>query len=62
LTWESLRNGRLTQGAEPSVANQFASTNLIPTLGYNVYNVPNNQVVGTDGLLNPNAVKQFRWN
>lgn len=59
LTWESLRNGQLTQGAEPSVANQFASTNLIPTLGYNVYNVPNNQVVGTDGLLNPNAVNNF---
>jgi TonB-linked SusC/RagA family outer membrane protein len=59
LTWESLRNGRLTQGAEPSVANQFASTNLIPTLGYNVYNVPNDQVVGTDGILNPNAVNNF---
>jgi TonB-linked SusC/RagA family outer membrane protein len=59
LTWESLRNGRLTQGAEPAVANQFASTNLINTLGYNVYNVPNNQIVGTDGLLNSNAVNNF---
>lgn len=59
LTWESLRNGQLTQGIEPSVANQYASTNLIPTLGYNVYNVPNNQVVGTDGLLNSNAVNNF---
>jgi len=45
----------LTQGAEPSVANQFASTKLVPTLGYNVYNVPNNQVVGTDGIIESNA-------
>lgn len=59
LTWESLRNGRLTLNDEPSVANQFASTTLIPTLGYNVYDVPNDQVVGTDGLLSPNAVNNF---
>lgn len=60
LTWESLRNGRLTQGAEPAVASQFATDNLIPILGYNVYNVPDNQVVGLDGQLNSNAVNNFQ--
>ncbi|MHA7128083.1 SusC/RagA family TonB-linked outer membrane protein [Algoriphagus namhaensis] len=60
LTWESLRNGRLTQGAEPAVANQFATDNLIPVLGYNVYNIPDNQVVGLDGRLNSGAVNNFQ--
>ncbi|MEP1086636.1 TonB-dependent receptor [Algoriphagus sp.] len=60
LTWESLRNGRLTQGAEPAVANQYATDNLIPLLGYNVYNIPNNQVVGTDGQLAPGVVNNFQ--
>jgi len=59
LTWESLRNGRLTQGAEPGVASQFATDNLIPVLGYNVYDIPNNQVVGLDGQLAQGVQNNF---
>lgn len=59
LQWEALKNSRLTAGIEPSVAAQFASDELIPTLGYNIYNVPDNQLVGTDGRFNPNAVTNF---
>lgn len=59
LQWEAMRNSRLTAGIEPSAAAQFASNQLINVLGYNVYNVPNNQIVGLDGRLNPNAVNNF---
>ena len=33
----------------------FASANIYNNLGYNPFNVPNDQIVGTDGQLNPNA-------
>lgn len=59
LQWEALRNSRLTAGIEPGPAAEFASNQLINVLGYNVYNVPNNQIVGLDGRLNPNAVNNF---
>ncbi|SFO34012.1 TonB-linked outer membrane protein, SusC/RagA family [Algoriphagus ornithinivorans] len=59
LVWESLRNSQLGNGATPDAAATFASNNLINILGYNVYNVPNNQIVGTDGRLNSNAVNNF---
>ena len=59
--WLSLRNGymdHLTAPVGQAVANQRATTNLIPTLINNVYNVPNNQLV-VDGVLNPNAQLLF---
>ncbi|SHO62263.1 SusC/RagA family TonB-linked outer membrane protein [Algoriphagus zhangzhouensis] len=60
LVWESLRNAQLGNGATESDAAAYASSNLIDNvLGYNVYNVPNDQVVGADGTLNPNAVNNF---
>lgn len=60
LVWESLRNGQLGDGVTASEAAAYASNNLIDgVLGYNVYDIPNNQVVGADGLLNPNAVNNF---
>ena len=60
LVWESLRNSQLGQGKTGAEAAAYASTNLIDgILGYNVYNVPNDQVVGADGTLNPNAVNNF---
>ena len=60
LQWEALRNSRLTAGIEPGPAAQFATNELIPTLGYNIFNVPNDQLVGLDGTFNPNAVTNFQ--
>ncbi|RAI89448.1 SusC/RagA family TonB-linked outer membrane protein [Algoriphagus yeomjeoni] len=60
LVWESLRNSRLTGGNDLASSNTYASENLIEVLGYNVYNVPDNQIVGTDGTLNSSAVNNFQ--
>ncbi|WP_339752364.1 TonB-dependent receptor [Algoriphagus aquimarinus] len=60
LVWESLRNSQLTGGKDLATANTYASENLIGVLGYNVYNVPDNQIVGTDGMLNSSAVNNFQ--
>lgn len=49
LVWESLRNSQLGNGATGPEAAAFASNNLIDILGYNIYNVPNDQIVGADG-------------
>ncbi|WP_026956170.1 SusC/RagA family TonB-linked outer membrane protein [Algoriphagus vanfongensis] len=60
LVWESLRNSQLGSGATQAEAAAYASSNLIDNvLGYNVYDLPNDQVVGADGTLNPNAVNNF---
>ncbi len=48
--WEALRNS--TAGGGDPV---YASNNIYGSLGYNPFNVPNDQIVGTDGKLNPNA-------
>lgn len=48
--WEALRNSS-AGGGDPA----FASANIYNNLGYNPFNVPNDQIVGTDGRLNPNA-------
>lgn len=57
LNWQSLKNYATTAGE--SNPGQWASDNLISnaygTGGYNPYNVANNQVVLSDGKLNPNA-------
>ncbi|TDK45474.1 SusC/RagA family TonB-linked outer membrane protein [Algoriphagus formosus] len=60
LIWESLRNSQLGNGASGADAAAFASNNLIDILGYNIYNVPNDQIVGLDGTLNPNARNNFQ--
>lgn len=60
LVWESLRNSQLGNGASGADAAAFASNNLIDILGYNIYNVPNDQIVGADGTLNPNARNNFQ--
>lgn len=60
LVWESLKNSRIGSGSTAEQAAQYASTNLIDNvLKYNIYDVPNDQVVGLDGQLNPNAVNNF---
>lgn len=48
--WEALKNSSAADG-DPA----FASANIFNSLGYNPFNVPNDQIVGTDGQLNPNA-------
>lgn len=61
LVWESLKNGQLSRGTmDAAGASQYASSALIDVLGYNVYDLPADQVVGTDGQLNPNAVNNFK--
>ncbi|QKZ15249.1 SusC/RagA family TonB-linked outer membrane protein [Spirosoma sp. KUDC1026] len=69
LMWETYRNSvayRATNPVPLATANQQATDQLISLVGYNVYNVPNNQVVNTDGQLNPNATllysaDDFNW-
>ncbi len=50
VMWEALRNTSAA-GGDPA----FASANIYNQLGYNPFNVPNDQIVGTDGRLNPGA-------
>ncbi|MBC7569169.1 MAG: SusC/RagA family TonB-linked outer membrane protein [Spirosoma sp.] len=58
LMWETYRNSvayRTTNPLSLSAANTDATNRLVSLVGYNIYNVPDNQLVGTDGKLNPNA-------
>jgi len=48
--WEALRNTS-AGGGDPA----YASANIYGRLGYNPFDVSNDQIVGTDGKLNPNA-------
>ncbi|MBP2833394.1 TonB-dependent receptor [Aquimarina sp. U1-2] len=50
VMWEALKNSR-AGGGDPA----FASANIYRQLGYNPFNVPNDQIVGIDGRLNPDA-------
>ncbi|WP_428742978.1 SusC/RagA family TonB-linked outer membrane protein [Tenacibaculum sp.] len=50
LMWESYKNTL----SGPDVEGQ-ASAGIYSQLGYNPFNVSNDQIVGTDGKLNPNA-------
>ncbi|HEY6502995.1 MAG TPA: SusC/RagA family TonB-linked outer membrane protein [Chitinophagaceae bacterium] len=60
LNWESLRNALVyTSGQAPATANQNATNGIKTQLGYNPFNVPNNDIVRTDGTINPNA--QLLW-
>lgn len=68
IMWEALRNSRAIPGINTSTelqtANSFASSRIFNELGYNPYNVPNDQIVDTNGNLNPNAsllYNDFDW-
>ena len=50
LMWESYKNS--LDVANPAAE---ASATIFNRLGYNPFNVPNDQIVGVDGKLNPNA-------
>lgn len=58
LMWEQYRNSvayRATNPLSLSAANLSATNTLSALVGYNVYDVPFNQLVNTDGQMNPNA-------
>lgn len=50
VMWEALKNSSAGNG-DP----EFASANIYNQLGYNPFNVPNDEIVGVNGQLNPNA-------
>ncbi|MGY5848335.1 SusC/RagA family TonB-linked outer membrane protein [Salegentibacter sp. HM20] len=57
--WEALKNSN-AGGGDPA----FASANIFNSLGYNPFDVPNDEIVGTNGQLNPNAnliYKSLDW-
>ena len=57
--WEAFRNTSAA-GGDPA----YASANIYNRLGYNPFNVPNDQIVGIDGKLNPSAnliYKSLDW-
>lgn len=56
LEWEAIRNSRpMGNQAEIDAANTYASARVPVVLVTNPFNVPNGNIVGTDGKLNPNA-------
>lgn len=60
LMWEAIRNGLAITGNTPfEEANQTASNSVFNQLRTNPFNVPNDQIVGTNGLINPNAELLF---
>ncbi len=68
LMWQSLKNGLMYPvtgvGQTEAVASANASNTITSQLIYNPFNVPNNQVVGVDGKMNPSAqllYNDFNW-
>jgi TonB-linked SusC/RagA family outer membrane protein len=67
LMWEAYRNSlHYGNGLPKDIASQIAAgtltshngasySSIYNLLGYNPFNVPNNQIVSPDGVLNPNA-------
>ena len=59
LYWENLRNQYVRDGKSYEVAGEEAALNLFDNLTYNPFNVPNNQVLDSNGGINPNA--KSKW-
>ncbi len=59
VMWEALRNSRALPGIDSetdlAAANTYASANIYRELLNNPFNVANDEIVGTDGTINPNA-------
>ncbi|MBO9729105.1 MAG: TonB-dependent receptor [Chitinophaga sp.] len=61
IMWEAQRNALVTSGVARDVANKRASglvagaKSIKDMLGYNPFNVADNAIVDTNGVLNPNA-------
>lgn len=65
LMYQSYKNA-LIHGAstDPAVAAQTAATGIFDKLAYNPFNVPNDQIVDANGVINPNAsviAKSLDW-
>jgi len=61
VQWQMLRNALVSSGIDPETASLRASNEIAGTLRYNPYiGIANNDIVGTDGRLNPNA-KDLKW-
>ena len=63
--WNALYNQNYFQargGGDAAAAAAFASKSLIPNvgIGYNIYNVADDQVVGANGRINPQAKIRFK--
>lgn len=68
VMWQALKHSLMFPvsgtGLSESAAALQASNTIANNLIYNPYNVPNNQIVGVDGKLNPNAqllYNDFDW-
>ncbi|MBC6608790.1 TonB-dependent receptor [Hymenobacter sp. BT188] len=59
LMWEAYRNSLISPTVTSAQASQRATNDVKGLLGYNPFNVPNNQIVLPDGTLNPEA--QLLW-
>lgn len=56
MQWEGLRNLYISQGTSAGDAAVQASEHLVSMLGgYNAYHVPDNEIVGNNGNINPDA-------
>lgn len=66
IMWESLKNSLVSAGVPDNIARSIASGNtteyngedysgIYEQLGYNPFNVPNNQIVDESGRINPSA-------
>lgn len=55
LMWEAYKNALISDGYTPTDAAIEASNSIYNRLGYNPFNVANDQIVSTNGVLNPNA-------
>ncbi len=59
LMWQAQRNSLVASGQDLATASQNATNGIFTSLGYNPFNVPDDQIVSTDGTLNPAA--QLLW-
>ncbi|HMR92426.1 MAG TPA: SusC/RagA family TonB-linked outer membrane protein, partial [Chitinophagaceae bacterium] len=63
VMWQSIKNSLMYPASgtplSEAAASQQASNTVATQLRYNPFGVPDNQVVGTDGKLNPNARLQY---
>ncbi len=55
LLWESMRNNLVNNGSSLQAANDAATAGIAGALVYNPFNVEGNQIVRTDGTINPAA-------
>jgi len=67
LVWQGIKNNLMytaTPALSEAAASTKASSDVFTNLVYNPFNVPGNQIVGTDGKINPNAsllYDDFDW-